>query len=248
MSGYGQFCPVARASEIFAERWTPLILREILAGRHHFSEILKGLHRASPSMLGQRLRSLERVGVLETRPNPSGRGSTYHLTEAGSRLAELVGQLGIWGQQWLELQPEHLDSDFLMWRILKHLAVDTLPPGRHVVRFEFRDEKKRYWLVLRRDDPDLCYTDPGFGDDMIIRADLEAITRVYLGQLRMNDAQRSGLLEIEGPRDLARGVAEWFPISGFAAHARPVKYDPNSHSFLRVDSSMVEASAGRAAR
>jgi DNA-binding HxlR family transcriptional regulator len=244
MSGYGQFCPVARASEIFAERWTPLILREILAGRHHFSEILKGLHRISPSMLGQRLRSLERVGVLEARPNPTGRGSTYHLTEAGSQLAGLVGNLGIWGQRWLEIEPKHLDSDFLMWRILKHLRVDKLPPRRRVVRFEFRGEKKRYWLVLRRDDPDLCYSDPGFGDDLVIRADLEAIVRVYLGQLRWADAVRSGLLEMDGPRELMRGVGEWFPVSGFAAHARPVRYDRDSGSFRRIDMSTSRMPAG----
>lgn len=235
MPGYGQFCPVARASEIFAERWTPLILREILAGRNHFSEILKGLHSISPSLLGTRLRSLERAGVVESRPNPTGRGSTYHLTEAGSQLAELVKVLGIWGQRWLEIQPEHLDSDFLMWRILKHLRADRLPARRCVVRFEFRDEKKRYWLVLRRDDPDLCYSDPGFGDDLVIRTELEAITRVYLGQLRMVDARRSGILEMEGPRELVRAVDAWFPVSAFAAHARPVRYERNSRSFVRID-------------
>ncbi|TMC82630.1 MAG: hypothetical protein E6J06_10475, partial [Chloroflexi bacterium] len=85
-----------------------------------------------------------------------------------------------------------------MWRILKHLPPEQLPPRRCVVRFEFRDEKKRYWLVLKRDDPDLCYSDPGFGDDLVIRADLEAITRMYLGQIRLVDARRSGLLQIEG--------------------------------------------------
>jgi DNA-binding HxlR family transcriptional regulator len=235
MAGYGQFCPVARASEIFAERWTPLILRELLAGHHHFSEILKGLHRISPSLLGQRLRSLERVAVIEARPNLTGRGSTYHLTEAGAQLAELVGALGIWGQNWLELQPEHLDSDILMWAILTHLPADKMPPQRRVVRFEFRDETKRYWLVLRRDDPDICYSDPGYGDDLVIRTDLGAITRVYLGQLSLADARRCGVLEIEGPRDLVRSVFEWFPVSGFAAHARPVRYDPVSQSFKKVE-------------
>jgi DNA-binding HxlR family transcriptional regulator len=233
MAGYGQFCPVARASEIFAERWTPLILRELLAGHHHFSEILKGLHRMSPSLLGQRLRSLERVAVIEARPNPTGRGSTYHLTEAGSQLAQLVGALGIWGQSWLDLQPEHLDSDILMWAILNHLHLDKLPPQRRVVRFEFRGEKKRYWLVLRRDDPDICYSDPGFGDDLVLRTDLEAITRVYLGQLTLVDARRGGLLEIEGQRELVRGVYEWFPVSGFARHARPVTYDRGSQTYSR---------------
>ena len=244
MPSYGQFCPVARASEIFAERWTPLILRELLAVRHHFSEILRGLHRISPSLLGQRLQSLERVGVIETSPNPTGRGSVYHLTEAGRQLAELVGALGIWGQSWLELQPEHLDSDFLMWRILKHLRVDKLPMQRRVVRFEFRNEKKHYWLVLRRDDPDLCYSDPAFGDDLVIRSDLEAITRVYLGQLSLADARRCGLLEIEGPRYLVTAVPDWFPVSGFAAHARAVKYDNGSKAFLRIDKPQRRIAAG----
>jgi DNA-binding HxlR family transcriptional regulator len=233
VAGYGQFCPVARASEIFAERWTPLILRELLAGHHHFSQILKGLHRISPTLLAQRLKSLERVAVIETRPNSIGRGSTYHLTEAGSQLAELIGALGIWGQNWLDLQPEHLDSDILMWAILNHLHLDKLPPQRRVVRLEFRDEKKRYWLVLRRDDPDICYSDPGYGDDLVIRTDLEAITRIYLGQLSLADARRYGLLEIEGPRELVRGVDQWFPVSGFARHARPVTYDRVSRSYRR---------------
>jgi DNA-binding HxlR family transcriptional regulator len=233
MAGYGQFCPVARASEIFAERWTPLILRELLAGHHHFSQILKGLHRISPTLLAQRLKSLERVAVIETRPNSTGRGSTYHLTEAGSQLAELIGALGIWGQNWLDLQPEHLDSDILMWAILNHLPPDKMPTQRRVARFEFRDAKKRYWLVLRRDDPDICYTDPGYGDDLVLRTDLEAVTRVYLGQLSLADASRCGLLEIEGPRDLVRGVYEWFPVSGFARHARPVTYDRVSRSYRR---------------
>lgn len=237
MAGYGQFCPVARASEIFAERWTPLILRELLSGRHHFNEIHRGLHRISPTLLGQRLQSLERAGVIEARPNPTGRGSVYHLTEAGGRLAELVGALGIWGQSYLELKPEHLDSDYLMWGLLTHLRVDKLPVQRRVVRFEFRDEKKRYWLVLRRDDPDLCYSDPAFGDDLLIRSDLDAITRVYLGQLSLADAQRCGLVEIEGPRELARGVAAWFPVSGFAAHAHAVSFDRDSRSFKRIDTS-----------
>lgn len=240
MAGYGQFCPVARASEIFAERWTPLILREILSGHHHFSEILKGLHRISPSLLGQRLKSLERVGVIEARPNPIGRGSTYHLTAAGSQLAELVKALGIWGQSWLDIQPQHLDSDVLMWAILTHLNLERLPAERRVARFEFRDEKRRYWLVLKRDDPEVCYSYPGFGDDLVFRTDLEALTRVYLGQLRLADARNCGVLEIEGPRELVRGVADWFPVSSFAPHARPVVYDSRSRSYRHV----AKAAAG----
>lgn len=232
MSGYGQFCPVARASEIFAERWTPLILREINVGHHHFSEILHGLHRVSPSVLGQRLRRLERVGVIEARANPSGRGSTYHLTEAGRQLAEVIQALGVWGQRWLELGPEHLDPDVLMWQVFQHLDPSRLPPSRKVVRFELQGARRRYWLVLSRDDPDLCYTDPGFGDDLAVRSSVEALIRVYLGQLTLTDAMRSGQVRAEGSRELVRCIEDWFPRSGFASHAKRVRFDQVGQSFI----------------
>jgi hypothetical protein len=102
------------------------------------------------------------------------------------------------------------------------------------VRFEFRSERKRYWLVLRREDPDLCYSDPGFGDDLMIRADLEAVIRVYLGQISLEQARRLGLLDIDGPSELVRNVAEWFPQSAFAPHARAATYDLATRSYVSV--------------
>lgn len=232
MSGYGQFCPVARASEIFAERWTPLILREIGAGHHHFSEILKGLHRASPSVLGQRLRNLERMGIVELHANHSGRGSTYHLTEAGAQLAGVIKLLGDWGQRWLELGPEHIDPDFFMWKVFQHLDLGRMPAVRRVVRFEFDEVPKRYWLVLEQNDPDLCYSDAGFDVDLVVHASLEALIRVHLGQLSLTDARRSRLLRTDGPSDLSRGFDDWFPRSRFAPQARPMRYDPAERSFV----------------
>lgn len=231
--GYGQFCPISRASEVFAERWTPLILRELMTGRHHFSEIVKGLHHASPSMVASRLRSLERVGVIEARPNPSGRGSTYYLTDAGAQLAGIVRDLGNWGQRWLELRPQHLDPDFLMWALFSHLDPSRLPPRREVVRFEFRGIRQRYWLVLRREDPDICYSDPRFGDDLIVRADLEGLVRVYLGHVSLEDARRVRLVELEGPRDAVRRFGDWLPRSGFAQAAPRMRYDARGSSFVK---------------
>lgn len=233
MSGYGQFCPVARASEIFAERWTPLILRELGAGHNHFSEILKGLHRASPSVLGQRLKSLERAGVVQARPNPAGRGSTYHLTDAGVKLAEVIKILGVWGQQWLEVGPEHLDPDFFMWKVFQHLEPSRLPAKRYVARFEFDGVRRHYWLVLLQNDPDLCYSDPGFGDDLVVHASLEAMVRVHLGQLSVAEAQHYGLVRVEGARELARTIDDWFPRSRFAPNAQPVSYDRLAGSFVQ---------------
>src|ERR1043166_9664157 len=113
MAGYGQFCPIARASEVFAERWTPLILREIMYDRHHFNEILRGLHKISPTLLGERLRRLEKAAIIEARPNPSGRGSTYYLTPGGAQLAGVVQALGAWGPRWLEGGRRALDRDQL---------------------------------------------------------------------------------------------------------------------------------------
>src|SRR5256712_12218182 len=199
MDGYGQFCPVARASEVFAERWTPLILRELMSDRHHFNEILKGLHGASPTLLGERLRRLERAGIVETRPNPGGRGSTYYLTPSGTQLAAVVRALGAWGQQWLELRREHCDPDGLMWAGFTHLAPESPPAERQAGRFEFREPRRTYWLVLRRPDPDLCFNDPGFCDDVVVRGDLESLVRAYLGPLELRDALVGRLLEVDGP-------------------------------------------------
>lgn len=232
--GYGHFCPIARASEIFAERWTPLILRELKSEHHHFGEILRGIHRISPSVLGQRLRRLERVGVIETWPNPTGRGSTYHLTEAGRQLAELVMGLGIWGQQWVELRPEHCDPDALMWQFFQHLQPSRLPAMRRVVRFEFMGLRKRYWLVLQRDDPDLCFSDPGFGDDLIVRSTVEAMVRVYLGELSIADAIRCGQVQTEGSRELSSTIGNWLTCSGFASYAHQVHFDERRRLFVKA--------------
>jgi DNA-binding HxlR family transcriptional regulator len=209
-------------------------VREIMSDRHHFNEILKGLHGASPTILGERLRRLEKAGIVETHPNPNGRGSTYYLTPSGTELAAVVRALGVWGQQWLELRREHCDPDVLMWAVFTHLVPENLPARRQVVRFEFRELGRTYWLVLRRPDPDLCYNDPGFGDDVVVRGDLETLVRVYLGQLDIRGARAAGLVEVDGSREAVASLSKWFPRSGFAAHARPVKYEAAGKRFVKV--------------
>src|SRR5258708_21586242 len=159
----------------------------------HCDEILKGLHGASPTLLGARLRRLEKAGIVETRANPGGRGSTYYLTPSGTQLAAVVRALGVWGQQWLELRREHCDPDVLMWAVFTHLAAESLPARRQVVRFEFREPRRTYWLVLRRPDPALCYNEPGLCDDVVVRVDLGTRVRVYLVQRQLNAAPAAGL-------------------------------------------------------
>lgn len=232
MVTYGQFCPIARASEIFAERWTPLILRELASGEDHFNALVRGCRGISPSVLGERLRALEAVGCVERLPNRMGRGSTYHLTAAGRELSGVLGSLGVWGQRWLELDPDHLDADSLMWRLYKVLDPATLPARTVVLRFEFRDTVRPFWLVLRRNDPDVCTHDPGLETNVVISADLEALVRVHLGELGWEDAVASDLVRAEGPASLIRQLPRWIRRSEFAPYARPKRYDPKTRAFV----------------
>ena len=230
MNGYGAFCPVARASEIIAERWTPLILREIIYGRHHFNEIHDALHRISPSVLGERLRELEEKGVVERKRNTSGRGSTYHLTAAGRELKPIIDALGAWGQQWLELREEHLDADALMYQLHAHVPEDALPAQQVIIRFDFRGAPRSYWLRLEHPHCELCDHAPG-SEDLVVRADLETLTRVYLGEVALAAALRAGRVTVEGSTRIARMLAKWIVPSRFAVYARPMRYDSTMAAF-----------------
>lgn len=223
MRSYGQFCPVAKASEIFAERWTPLILRELLVGSHRFSELEQGLPGIPRSLLVQRLRTLESVGVLERRAK-GGKRVEYHLTEAGQELFDIVKGLGDWGQRWanFEIRPEEVDPALLMWDMHRRIHVDRLPDRRVVARFDFKGAGRgRFWLVLERPEPSVCLTDPGFEVDLYVTADAMALHRVWMGHARLADALRSDLVRIEGPSELARAFPEWLALSTFA-EIRPV--------------------------
>ena len=227
MHGYGQFCPVAVACEVFAERWTPLILRELFAGSRRFSEIRRGMPLISRALLTQRLRHLEDAGVIESRP-AAGRGREYRLSQAGTEFHGVIEALGAWGQRWVHgrASAENLDATLLLWNIPRRLAVDRLPDRRIVVRFEFRGVPagkgpKTAWLVASRQEVDVCLKDPGHGVDLVVAADLAAFTRVWLGDLSFDEALRSRDIRVEGPRDLVRAFPGWLLLSHFAGVARP---------------------------
>jgi DNA-binding HxlR family transcriptional regulator len=225
MRGYGQFCPVALGAEVFAERWTPLIVRELLAGSHRFSALQRGLPRIPRALLVQRLGTLERAGLVERRPVRSGRGWEYHLTVAGEELRPVVESLGRWGWRWAarELRPDDLDSKLLMWFVRRRIWVDRLPPERVTVRFEFRGTHgvptERFWLVLHRPEVDLCLNDPSFDVDLDVTTDVRAFTQVYLGHIRMADAVREGWVMVAGRSELRRAFGRWIGVSQFATRA-----------------------------
>lgn len=217
--GYGQFCPVAKGAEIFAERWTPLVLRELLCGSHRFNELRKGLPRMSPSLLTKRLRELEREGVVER--CGAEESPEYHLTRAGEELRSVVEALGAWGKRWTrsELEREDLDPGLLLWDMRRRVERDRLPGRRVVIRFEFParpSEERLWWMVFDRPQVDLCLTDPGYDSDLRIRAELDALTGVWLGDLDFAGCLKAGSVVLEGPAELRRRFPEWLGLSLFA--------------------------------
>jgi DNA-binding HxlR family transcriptional regulator len=221
---YGQFCPVALAAELFAERWVPLVLRELLGGSRHFAELRRGIPRIPPSTLSLRLRQLEDAGVL-VRHN-AGDGLQYQLTEAGEDLRAVIERLGLWGARWLEheISREHLDPDFLMWSMHRHLPLSSLPTRRVVLEFDLGDPgiaRRRWWMVIDAGEVDLCIRHPGHEVDIAVTTDLVTLTRIYLGNLEPHTAVRSGAVQLLGTRELTRSFARWCPRGSFADIARP---------------------------
>lgn len=228
MKGYGQFCPVAKAAEIVAERWTPLVLRELLCGSRRFNDLHRGVPLMSRTLLAMRLEQLEDAGIISSVSRPRGRGREYHVTAAGEELRPLIECLGQWGQRWARAQISRgdLDPGLLMWDIHRRVNLETLPPQRVVVRFDFRGVPvtmrcpRMWWLVLDRPEVDLCLKDPGYPVDIIVSADLRALIRVWMGDARLADAMRAGLIRLEGPRPLVRAFPAWLRLSGFAGVER----------------------------
>jgi DNA-binding HxlR family transcriptional regulator len=228
MTRYHQYCPVARASEILADRWTPLIVRELLAGSQQFNRIERGLPGISRSLLSARLRHLEDAGVVERRK--AGKSVEYRLTQAGHELQFVMNQLGKWGIRWAfgEPKPEELDPVLLLWKMHQRIRRDLLPPARIVVEFDFTGRNgRRLWLVLEPREVSVCLKPPGFDSDLIVHSDLTYFYRVWLGYVEYNSALRSKDIVVEGSPALARELPRWFTWSPMA---RFVRMERNRHA------------------
>lgn len=224
VKSYGQYCPIARGAEIFANRWTPVIVRNLLLGCETFNEIRAGAPGISRTLLSQRLHELERSGVIERRPGP-GRRVTYVLTDAGRELRDVCWSLGTWGARWLEVAPEHLDATVVLWSLCRTIDVEQLHEERMVVRFDLTDGRwPRLWIVAQKPEAELCARDPGFDDDVVMTTSSDWLTKWHTGKISLGGAMSSGTMQVEGRRSAVREVATWGGRSAFAhvkpAHAR----------------------------
>ena len=223
MRTYGQYCPIARGAEIFAERWTPLIIRNLHLGCGSFSEILEGVPGLSRTLLSERLKQLERHRIVESAPKPGGRGHHYQLTSAGHELFAVCQSLGEWGARWLEIAPENLDPYVALWSMCHALRRDRLPERRIVIRFDFtgRVRAERYWLLIELGDTEICKTCPGRDEDLYVTAQAEAFVQWHAGHLSWAQATREGRIQLHGPMSLVRAFPTWNARSMFA-HITPV--------------------------
>lgn len=213
MRTYGQYCPIARASEILAERWTPLLVRNLMFGADTFTSIARGVPQMSRSMLVTRLHELERAGVISVVPKHPGRGHRYLLTEAGRDLAAVVSSLAEWGERWVDIGPEHTDPGFALWAWCKaQLDHTALPGDRVVVAFFFPDQPRgnqRFWLLIDNGDAQVCYSDPGGEPAVEVHAESAAFIDWHRGRLSWARALRSGRIEVHGDREVARQLPDW---------------------------------------
>jgi DNA-binding HxlR family transcriptional regulator len=200
---YGQYCPVARATEILAMRWTPIIVRNLLMGCETFGELREGAPGISRTLLSNRLELLERYGVVERRPGPR-----YVLTEAGRELDPVVEALGTWGARWLEVAPEHFDSHTVLWSLCRLVDPDDIPTRRLVIRFELRDgHKRRVWVVLCPPDSEVCVKPPGYDEDLVVTTTSEWLAKWHMGRISLGQAMHAGLISVQGPSELVHTLS-----------------------------------------
>lgn len=202
MNGYGDFCPISRAAEVFATRWTPIILRNLHLGCRTFSELREGAPGISRTVLTQRLRLLEHHGIIERDPQGG-----YALTAAGEELGPVCDALGMWGERWLELDAQRCDPAGVIFVLARKVSPDELPAARVVLRFELPGE--RYWLLLQPTGAEVCRKPPGFDEDLVVRTTPEWLAKWFTGHVRFGDALSARVMEVDGPLELHRLLVAW---------------------------------------
>lgn len=219
MPDYGRFCPVSLASDVLADRWTPLIVRELVLGNVRFNDIARGMPGISRTLLVQRLRHLERKGVVELWPSPTGRGSEYHLTPAGKDLLPVIEAMGRWAVEWLydDLRPQEVDPVTLTWWMHRRIDTDQLPAARVVIEFDYTGpERQRIWMVLDRGEASVCLQHPGFDPDIVVATTTGAMAEVFQGFDTWPRAIANESITLTGPTALVRAFPRWFLWSPFA--------------------------------
>jgi DNA-binding HxlR family transcriptional regulator len=223
---YGQFCPVAKATEVIGEKWTLLILRELLLGTCRFNDFHRALSRISPTLLTKRLKHLEERGIIIRKKISGQRGCEYRLTAAGKELAPLIETLAVWGMRWArgQMTDNELDVEFLMWDLQRRIQTQNLPAGQTVICFQFDelDKYKTWWIVAFDDKVDLCTEDPGKEVDLYIRSTVRTLVEIWEGDVELKAALAAGQITTHGLHLLERSMSDWLGLCLYK-DVRPAK-------------------------
>lgn len=222
MRGYGQYCPVAKAAEVLGERWTLLIVRELVMGAHRFNELQRGMPTIPRSVLASRLRRLEADRLVERRHGASGHDE-YWLTPFGRDLQPALMALGEWATRNFVTDPtrDEADPSLLLLRLEQSVDRASFPKESFVVRFEFPGARPpRAWFVVEDGVPLVCDDDPGAPVDLVVTSDARDLWRVHIGRLALSAALRSGAVSLEGGSQHRQAFSRWFGYSPFAPTAR----------------------------
>ena len=218
MAEHDSYCPVNMATEVLGDRWTPLIVRELILGSTRFNDLVRALPGISRTLLSKRLRHLERKGVLEAWPSPTGRGSEYHLTPAGRDLEGVIDAFGRWAIEWLyeEMDAHEIPPTQLMWWMHRRVEPARFPPARTVLEFRFSRPVQTIWLLLERETASVCVQHPGGDVDLVATATARTFGQVFRGSRRWHEAVTAGDIDVAGPPRLARSLPTWFTWSPWA--------------------------------
>jgi DNA-binding HxlR family transcriptional regulator len=223
MPDYGDYCPVQMTAEVVADRWTPLIVRELVLGNTRFNDIARGLPGISRSLLVQRLRHLEKNRVVETWPSPTGRGSEYHLTPAGRDLERVIDSFGRWAIEWLfdDMRPHDVQPTTLMWWMHRRVDPSLFPPQRTVLEWRHTGPAPQViWLVLDRKEVSVCMVHPGFDVDVVVSGTTATFADVFQGYTTWREAVEDGRIDVAGPPRLLSALPRWFLWSPWAEVTR----------------------------
>jgi DNA-binding HxlR family transcriptional regulator len=222
LNEYGQYCPISRALEVLGERWSVLIVRDMLCGVTRFNDLARSNPRLSRTLLSKRLRQLEGAGIVEHIDDQ------YLLTSAGEDLRTVVFGLGEWGAKWQFGDPREseLDPELLMWWVHSRLDFSPLPDRRLVLEFRFRDRAQWFWVLKDSQGPSVCTFDPGFGVDATIESDLSTMYQVWSGRLTLPTAMRDGAVQIRGTPAIVRRMPAVLQLSHIADVVSAVSRSP----------------------
>ncbi|MBI1396588.1 MAG: transcriptional regulator [Betaproteobacteria bacterium] len=227
MLRYGQFCPIAKASELLGEKWTVLIVRELLLGTRRFNDFQRAISLISPTVLAKRLKTLEEQGVVFRKTVAGGRSAEYHLTPAGKELHQIIAELAVWGMRWArgQMEESELDVELLMWDIGRRIDREALPGGRAVIRFSFPQLRsyRDWWVVVDESGADLCTKNPGKDVDLHVVGDLRALIEVWMCDITLSQAKASGKLTLVGSPLYSRTMKNWFMLN----NARELMREPH---------------------